>query len=223
MSLSSRVSFTLLPILNSFGDVYCWEFSRDVLFQEWGGVHVDYRHLEFELKKRVFLAQLSSINSLPASFSTKRLVSINIDFSLARFISQNTFVQSKLSSNPLIRLVFDYDLSQDDNLTHTRTLKKICLITPLWLNEFGAGGTNLTMLSKFRFNVIKIDGCFYKKHSMTKVFFDFIEHTKAYCRNIVICGVENQVQLQEARMLFSVGCSGNIWEGLTYNISDIEI
>ena len=126
------------------------------------------------------------------------LCCLNIDFKLARVVTESTFIQQILSQLPFVRLKLSEDfpnLHDGPNNPLLRTLMEQLNI--LWLDDLGAGDANLHALQSKMFEVVKLDRQFYL-NNVSKPFFSILmANIRQYTNRVVIEGVESAIQLEK--------------------------
>ncbi len=145
------------------------------------------------------LNQLLTIEHYAEHFQHNGLLCcVNIDFQLARVVTESRFVQQILSHLPFVRLKLSEDfpnLHDGPNNPLLRTLTEQLNI--LWLDDLGAGDANLNALQSRMFEVVKLDSQFYLDN-VTKPFFGIlIANIRQYTNRVVVEGVESAIQLEK--------------------------
>ncbi|MGC6388405.1 EAL domain-containing protein [Ewingella sp. S1.OA.A_B6] len=143
------------------------------------------------------------------------LLSIAIDYEIALHIVSNTAMQKILQQHTYIRLTLNEHFEEfktGDARPVLHALSKYCT---LWLDHFGEGSTNLSLVMNENFEYIKISKIFFWKHQGTLSFRKIIEHLKPYCNGVIICGVENHGHIEYLKGSEIKAMQGLLW--LSYN------
>lgn len=92
-------------------------------------------------------------------------------------------------------------------------------ITPalLWLDDFGAGSSTLSMLSSGIFEYVKTDKNFFWKYGEGFAFDSLLNHVNDLCRGVIVQGVNTPQHLDMLAHKPVVGLQGGQWKSLSFN------
>ncbi|CAM3829349.1 EAL domain-containing protein [Rahnella bruchi] len=119
------------------------------------------------------------------------LLSINIDYDVAVHIIDNPSIHKVLKRYSHIRLELDENFPEFRTGQQRPVLQALSECYPLWLDNFGAGLTSLSLIMNESFECIKISKTFFLQHQGTISLRKTIEHLRPYCAGVIINGVEN--------------------------------
>lgn len=219
LHLRQHYVFLLEPIHAPSGEVMAWELLTRCMQGNESAVQADAdsghrlfdRLLEAE-KWQLFLLQLERIDALYQSgFSS--VLSLNIDSDIIRGILNNHAVQQKLDQLPLLRLEISAFFTARYHAADRLLLQKLAGITPalLWLDDFGAGSSTLSMLSSGIVEYVKISRSFFWKYGTGYAFDTLLNHVNDFCKGVIIQGVDTQQQLEMATSKQAAGLQGRCW------------
>ena len=89
----------------------------------------------------------------------EQVISVNVDRDIVSGIFKDAEIQRKLAALTRLRLEISAFFTARFNSADLLILKGVAKITPapLWLDDFGPGYSNLTMLDSGIFDIVKID------------------------------------------------------------------
>lgn len=95
-------------------------------------------------------------------------------------------------------------------------LKGVAKVTPspLWLEDFGPGYSNLTMLHSGIFEIVKIDRRFFWQFGDGHIFDTLLSHLNQLCNGVIVEGVENQTQVDLLARKAIYGMQGYHWHSV---------
>ena len=145
------------------------------------------------------LNQLLTIEHYADQFQQHGLLCcLNIDFQLARVVTESTFIQQILSHLPFVRLKLSEDFPNLHDGPHNPLLRTLMeQLNILWLDDLGAGDANLNALQSKMFEVVKLDRQFYLDNVSKPFFSILIANIRQYTNRVVIEGVESAIQLEK--------------------------
>lgn len=163
--------------------------------------HHRYEQLSFAEKQDLLLNQLLVIEQYSEVFRQHGLLcSLNIDFPLARAVTESSFIQQILSHLPFIRLKLSEEFPNlHDGLRNPLIRTLVERLNILWLDDLGAGYANLHALQSRVFEAVKLDRRFYHENVSKPFFPVLIANIRKYTNQVIIEGVENDVQLETLR------------------------
>ncbi|WNN43797.1 EAL domain-containing protein [Winslowiella toletana] len=160
----------------------------------------------------IFNQQLALLDNIYQKNNTLPKISVHIDKVIANEITNNFRLQQLIAQMPLLRFeicnFFSRDADNDESLL-LRELTKVC---PLWLDDFGAGNTNLTMVMKGKFEYVKIEKNFFWQYGKSNAFRDLISHLNAFCDVIIVEGIQHARHEEQLRALDVKGMQGYHWK-----------
>ncbi|WP_121575597.1 EAL domain-containing protein, partial [Brenneria alni] len=113
-------------------------------------------------KQTLLLDQLESITEKKCYFIDNNiLLSINIDFTMAMFLSQDAYTKILLDKLPFIRLEISENFPNLNDGKRNPLLAKLYERYLLWLDDFGSGSANIYAVSQSVFQYVKLDKIFY--------------------------------------------------------------
>lgn len=124
------------------------------------------------------------------------LLSINVDYDIALHIASNQAIQKVLGQHRYIRLEINEDFPEFSAGESRPVLQALMQCCTLWLDNFGAGNTSLSLVMKERFEYIKMSKVFFWQHQGTLSLRKIIEHLKPYCSGVIVNGVENSQHIE---------------------------
>jgi EAL domain-containing protein (putative c-di-GMP-specific phosphodiesterase class I) len=81
-------------------------------------------------------------------------------------------------------------------------------VNGLWLDDLGAGNSNVVSLIEGYFEVVKIDRAFFNEQVKKPTFYELIVLIKKYCDKIVIEGIEDRKSMEILREVGIWGLQG---------------
>ncbi|XXN62597.1 EAL domain-containing protein [Enterobacter ludwigii] len=169
MSNQPKTSFLLEPVYDLSGQVIARELlTRLAVDADINNKHNPNRDVGFfsqlsaDVKWQLFLHQIEKLIQLYQK-GFDQIVSINVDRDIVTSIFKDAEIQEKLSRLTLLRLEISAFFSARFNSADLLILKGVAKVTPapLWLDDFGPGYSNLTMLDSGIFEIVKIDKDFF--------------------------------------------------------------
>ncbi|QKJ86293.1 EAL domain-containing protein [Paramixta manurensis] len=136
------------------------------------------------------------------------LISLNVDKDLIDYLLSNNAILSVLKPLRGLRLEVAETFTFSTSSAELTQLAHYC---PLWLDDFGAGNTNLTVAFDGNFEYIKIDKSFFWKYGSGNAFRDVITHLHPHCAGIIVEGIENEAHRKITESLHIGGLQGRMW------------
>jgi len=219
LHLRQHYVFMLDPIHAPSGKVIAWELLTR--FAPHGDIASladdDSEHQLFDClleaeKWQLFQRQLKQLETLYKSGFTQ-LVSLNVDGDIIRAILDDVATQQRLDQLPLLRLEISAFFTQRYCATDRLLLQKLAGITPalLWLDDFAAGGSTLSMLSSGLFEYVKTSRNFFWKYGEGYAFDTLLNHVNDFCSGVIIQGIETEHHLQQVARKPVIGLQGRRW------------
>ncbi|WP_239953992.1 EAL domain-containing protein [Pantoea sp. Z09] len=220
LHLHQHYEFLLEPIHSPSGDAMAWELLTRAA-QEKGSVESGHQLFENLLgpeKWQLFQLQLEKISALYQS-GFAHIVSLNVDGEIISHILASDAVQQKLDRLPLLRLEVSTFFTTRYQARDRLLLQKLVGITPalLWLDDFGAGSSTLSMLSSGIFEYVKTDKNFFWKYGEGFAFDSLLNHVNDLCRGVIVQGVNTPQHLDMLAHKPVVGLQGGQWKSLSFN------
>ncbi|MBU9848325.1 EAL domain-containing protein [Rahnella ecdela] len=139
------------------------------------------------------------------------LLSINIDYDIAVHIVDNPSMHKVLKRYSHIRLEIDDNFPEFRTGQERPVLQALSECCPLWLDNFGAGFTSLSLIMNEKFEYIKISKTFFWQHQGTISLRKIIEHLRPYCDGVIINGVENSQHIEYLSGSNILAMQGALW------------
>ena len=214
---NDNYQFVLEPIHDFSGSLIAYELLTK--FSAPGGTYYfrkDEKNHSYKLSQSerlsIFRRQIALLCDLYQRNDIAPKISVNIDKDIAGEITSSCSLQEKISQMPLLRFeICEFFSSNYDN-DEFLLLKKLTKICPLWLDNFGAGNSNLTLVMKGGFEYVKIEKNFFWQHGSSNAFRDLISHLNAYCEGVIVEGIEHASHEEKLRTLDITGMQGHHWD-----------
>jgi len=228
LNLRQQYVFLLDPIHAPSGETIAWElltrFTQGNDLTSAAAANDEHQLFSCLLateKWQLFLLQLEQIGMLYKTGFTG-ITSLNIDSDIISNILENDAVQQKLDRLPLLRLEISAFFTERYQARDRLQLQKLAAITPalLWLDDFGAGSSTLSMLTSGIFEYVKTDKNFFWKYGEGYAFDSLLNHLNDLCRGVIVQGVDNQQQRDLMANRKVTGLQGRQWN--TLNLSDFN-
>uniref|UniRef100_UPI003A9820A3 EAL domain-containing protein n=2 Tax=Enterobacterales TaxID=91347 RepID=UPI003A9820A3 len=134
-------------------------------------------------RKRLFLyEQCGNIASMQKWFERKNLFcTLNIDQQMAFLIRHDYILRQTFESMPFIKLELSENFPGLDKGLNSPLLKSLSQgVNGLWLDDLGAGNSNVVSLIEGYFEVVKIDRIFFNEQVKKPTFYELIVLIKKY-------------------------------------------
>lgn len=217
--------FFLEPVYANSGELLAWElltrFADDADINNKRNPNRDagfFSQLSADHKWQLFLHQVEKLIQLyHAGF--KQVISVNVDRDIVAGIFKDAEVQQKLATLTLMRIEISAFFTARFSRADLLTLKGVAKVTPapLWLDDFGPGYSNLTMLDSGIFEIVKIDKEFFWQFGEDRTFDILLDHLNQLCRGVIVEGVENQSQADLLAHKAIYGMQGYLWQSVYLN------
>lgn len=209
--------FILEPVYSLPGKLIAWElltrFSDDAdITHECDSDRESgfFSHLSTEEKWQIFLLQIEQLEQLYRK-GFQQIISVNINRDIVTSIFADAHVQQRLELLPFFR----FEISAFFIARYTRAdlliLKGLAKIAPLWLDDFGPGYSNLTMMSSGIFECVKIDKAFFWEYGENHIFDILLGHLNDLCSGVIVEGVETQRHIELLANKAIYGMQGYLW------------
>lgn len=223
LPLRQHYEFLLDPIHAPSGETIAWELLTRSMQDNASAslLPVDDEHQLFNCllateKRQLFLLQLEQIGALYRNgFSS--IISLNIDSDMMRAILESDAIQQKLDRLPLLRLEISAFFTERYHARDRLLLQNLAAITPalLWLDDFGAGSSTLSMLSSGIFEYVKTDKNFFWKYGEGYAFDALLTHLNDLCQGVIVQGVDTQQHRIQMASKKVTGLQGRQWDRRT--------
>ncbi|WP_047605886.1 EAL domain-containing protein [Rahnella aquatilis] len=209
----SHPGFMYEPIVSVSGVMLGFELVKKRNIRESNGNSEDYAlPLSAEEKVKNFFEQVTTACVNESIFITNGfLLSINIDYEIAVHIASNQAIQKVLQQHNYIRLEVSEDFQEFNTGQERPVLQSLAACCPLWLDNFGAGNTSLTLVMGEKFEYIKISKVFFWQHQGTQSLRKMITHLRPYCSGVIINGVENSQHIEYLSGSDIRAMQGTLW------------
>jgi EAL domain-containing protein (putative c-di-GMP-specific phosphodiesterase class I) len=153
--------------------------------------------LTSEEKVKIFFDQVTLACVHESLFTGNHfLLSINVDYEIAVHIANNPSIQKVLQQHKYIRLELNENFPEFEAGQERPVIQSLSACCPLWLDNFGAGNTSLSLVISERFEYIKISKVFFWQHQGTQSLRKVIDHVSPYCSGVIMNGVENSQHIE---------------------------
>lgn len=174
-------------------------------------------------RKRLFLyEQCGNIASMQKWFERKNLFcTLNIDQQMAFLIRNDYILRQTFESMPFIKLELSENFLGLDKGLKSPLLKSLSQgVNGLWLDDLGAGNSNVVSLIEGYFEVVKIDRIFFNEQVKKPTFYELIALIKKYCDKIVIEGIEDRKSMEILREVGIWGLQGYLFKSIPFENVD---
>ncbi len=174
-------------------------------------------------RKRLFLyEQCGNIASMQKWFERKNLFcTLNIDQQMAFLIRHDYILRQTFESMPFIKLELSENFPGLDKGLNSPLLKSLSQgVNGLWLDDLGAGNSNVVSLIEGYFEVVKIDRIFFNEQVKKPTFYELIVLIKKYCDKIVIEGIEDRKSMEILREVGIWGLQGYLFKSIPFENVD---
>ncbi|WP_416411769.1 EAL domain-containing protein [Pantoea sp. App145] len=221
--MQQQYVFILEPVYGLSGKLIAWElltrFADDAdINHERNSARepVFFSHLSVDEKWQIFLLQIEHLEKLYRK-GFQQIISVNINRDIVTCIFTDEGIQQKLALLPFFR----FEISAFFIARYTRAdlliLKGLAKLAPLWLDDFGPGYSNLTMMSSGIFECVKIDKAFFWKYGENHIFDILLGHLNDLCSGVIVEGVETQRHVELLANKAIYGMQGYLWSGAYLN------
>ena len=170
-------------------------------------------------RKRLFLyEQCGNIASMQKWFERKNLFcTLNIDQQMAFLIRHDYILRQTFESMPFIKLELSENFPGLDKGLNSPLLKSLSQgVNGLWLDDLGAGNSNVVSLIEGYFEVVKIDRIFFNEQVKKPTFHQLIASIKKHCDKIVIEGIEDRKSMEILREAGIWGVQGYLFKSIPF-------
>ncbi|KOC87236.1 EAL domain-containing protein [Winslowiella iniecta] len=214
---NDNYQFVLEPIHNFSGSLIAYELltkfaSSNRPFDLTQGDDNLFYPLSQSDRLSIFRQQITLLDELYQRNDTIPKISVNIDKDIAGEITSSSSLQEKIAQMPLLRFEICEFFTSDSDNDESSLLRELTKICPLWLDDFGAGNSNLTLVMKGEFEYVKIEKNFFWQHGSSNAFRDLISHLNAFCEGIIVEGIQHAKHEEQLRTLDITGMQGYHWE-----------
>ena len=174
-------------------------------------------------RKRLFLyEQCGNIAIKQTWFERKNLFcTLNIDQQMAFLIRHDYILRQTFESMPFIKLELSENFPGLDKGLKSPLLKSLSQgVNGLWLDDLGAGNSNVVSLIEGYFEVVKIDRIFFNEQVKKPTFYELIVLIKKYCDKIVIEGIEDRKSMEILREVGIWGLQGYLFKSIPFENVD---
>lgn len=175
-------------------------------------------------RKRLFLyEQCGNIATMQTWFERKNLFcTLNIDQQMAFLIRHDYILRQTFESMPFIKLELSEHFPGLDKGLKSPLLKSLSQgVNGLWLDDLGAGNSNVVSLIEGYFEVVKIDRIFFNEQVKKPTFNQLIASIKKHCGKVIIEGIENREHLGILREVGVWGLQGYLFKSVPFKNVDL--
>lgn len=219
MGMQQQYVFILEPVYGLTGKLIAWELltrfadDADINHERHSTTQSSlFSHLSTEEKWQIFQFQVEHLEKLYRN-GFQQIISVNINRDIVTRLFSDAEVQQRLELMPFFR----FEISAFFIARYTRAdlliLKGLAKIAPLWLDDFGPGYSNLTMMSSGIFECVKIDKAFFWKYGENHIFDILLGHLNDLCSGVIVEGVETQRHVELLANKAIYGMQGYHWRG----------
>ena len=222
MSNPPNYVFLLEPVHAISGELIAWElltrFPDDADTNNKRNPNRDagfFSRLPADDKWQLFLHQIGKLIQLYQE-GFQQVISVNVDRDIVAGIFEDIEIQQKLAQLTLLRLEISAFFTARFNSADLLILKGVAKVTPapLWLDDFGPGYSNLTMLDSGIFEIVKIDKEFFWQFGDGHIFDTLLTHLNQLCDGVIVEGVEDQTQIDLLSRKAIYGMQGYHWKSV---------
>ena len=128
-----------------------------------------------------------------------------------------TFLRQTFESMPFIKLELSENFLGLDKGLKNPLLKSLSQgVNGLWLDDLGAGNSNVVSLIEGYFEVVKIDRIFFNEQVKKPTFYELIVLIKKYCDKIIIEGIEDRKSMEILREVGIWGLQGYLFKSIPF-------
>lgn len=218
LNLRQHYVFLLDPVYAPSGDVIAWELLTR--FTQGNEAAANSGHALFDClleaeKWQLFQLQLEHISTLYQS-GFSQILSLNVDSDIIHGILKSDAVQQQLDQLPGLRLEISALFTERYHARDRLLLQKLAGMTPglLWLDDFGAGGSTLSMLNSGIFEYVKTDKNFFWKYGEGYAFDTLLNHVNDLCNGVIVQGIDTQQHYELMANRKVAGLQGCRWKAL---------
>lgn len=170
-------------------------------------------------RKRNFLFEQCSViaNKQNWFLANQFFCTVNIDYSMATLLKDDTSLRGIFESMPFIKLEISElfpglgNGKQSSLLSFLNSGKNA-----LWLDDLGAGLANVKSLKNGYFDVVKIDRVFFNAQVKKASFPLLIKKIRSYCDKIVVEGIESDEHLEILKSVGIWGLQGYLFDSVPF-------
>ncbi|QTF09901.1 EAL domain-containing protein [Brenneria izadpanahii] len=170
-------------------------------------------------KQALLIDQLESIAQKQRYFIDNNIrLSLNIDFTMAMFLSQDGETRNLMDKLPFICLEISENFPNLNDGKRNPLLAALYERYPLWLDGFGSGNSNIYAVSQSTFYYVKLDKIFYWEMIKDRKVYTLsvlVENIQKYCHGIIIEGVQTHSEYYLLKNCGVAGIQGYIYPTYT--------
>lgn len=219
LNLRQHYIFLLEPVHAPSGQLLAWELltrfthSNEVASPLYTGTeHELFSCMLVPEKWQLFLLQLEQIDTLFAS-GFAQTIALNVDRDIIDGVLHHPAIQQRLAQWPLLRLEVSACFTERYLPSDSALLQNLVarLSAPLWLDDFGAGSSTLSMLDSNVFEYVKTDRRFFWKYGESHAFDLMLNHLNELSNGVIVQGVDTQKHREWLAGKPLAGLQGRQW------------
>ncbi|WP_225622255.1 EAL domain-containing protein [Musicola keenii] len=153
-------------------------------------------------------AWLSSMLPVP-------VLSIELDRELLIFLVGNKALLDIVGQTKDIRFLVSEHIDIIGDEQSYRALQLLTSMTKIWLNNFGAGRTNISLLNRVTFEYIKIEKSFLLKCGELTFFRKILADINGWSQGAILTGIDNDEMYRQFNARDIYGMQGALWQTTT--------
>ncbi|MGI3448240.1 EAL domain-containing protein [Citrobacter arsenatis] len=171
-----------------------------------------------EVKRQLLHEQLREIRKHGEWFKENNLFcSLKIDYRTAELLQHDFFLELALSQLPFLRIKISerfplLNLGIENPVLGALKKKGYAM----WLDDLGAGNANVIALMDGCYDVVKLDGDFFKAEVSKHTFSILIKHIKQYTELIIVEDVDDKYGLPFLNELGISGVQGSLEKSVCF-------
>lgn len=176
--------------------------------------------MPIEQKRQLLIQQLTEIQITASWFREYQLFcSLNVDRHQARLCAYDRELVEWLAGlSDFVRLEISEDFEGLEYGINEPLLRKLIANgNDLFLDDLGAGRTNLAALTTGCYHTVKLDKAFYRHEVQKPTFSTLIKNIKHYCDRIIIEGVEEKGELNILTDADIWGVQGYLYRSVVFS------
>lgn len=213
-ALASEFYFVYEPIVSQSGKVLGFEMlTRHTSGKTYAGnIENLFSMLTAQRKIQIFTEQVNIITENKAYFSHHNLlVSLNVDWDIAGFITRSSMICNKLRNITFVRLEINEHFPELYQPRPQPLLTQLAGCCPLWLDDFGSVNYPRRQPLQAQFEYIKLDKQYFWRYQNSEQLLSMIEQLNQVTAGVIVEGIETLAQREGLINSGIVGMQGYLW------------